>query len=222
MTRKLYPASLALLWAAGLATTAPALAQYKIVGPDGRITYTDRPPADATGKVSNIGRTGGAAAAANAEVALPFDLRQVATRYPVTLYAGDNCQPCDSARQLLQQRGVPYVERRIAGDEDQQALERLVGGRTIPALTVGAQPLRGFAPADWTAFLDAAGYPKESRLPRGWQPPAPTPLVERVAAQRPAGAPAAPPRPAPSDAPPAPAPQPAPQGDPPATPGIRF
>ena len=41
----------------------------------------------------------------------------------------------------------------------------------MPALTIGAQPLRGLSEADWTAYLDAAGYPRESRLPRGWQPP---------------------------------------------------
>lgn len=189
----------------------PAHAQYKIVGPDGRITYTDRPPADATGKVSNLGR-GAAAAAAAAETTLPFELRQVVSRYPVTLYSGENCLPCDSARQLLQARGIPYVERRIAGDEDQQALERLVGGRTIPALTVGAQPLRGFSPADWTSFLDVAGYPKESRLPRNWQPPAPTTLTERVAA-----------RSAAASAPPATAPA-VPSAPPPdsPTPGVRF
>ena len=34
-----------LLWIASAALLAgPAFAQYKVVGPDGRITYTDRPP----------------------------------------------------------------------------------------------------------------------------------------------------------------------------------
>ena len=150
-----------------------------------------------------------------ADVALPFELRQVVARYPVTLYAGDNCQPCDSGRQLLQQRGVPYTERRIAGDEDQQALERLVGGRSIPALTVGAQPLRGFSPSDWTSFLDAAGYPPESRLPRSWQPPTATPLVEKVASRAAAqpSTPAAPPARPPAEPPP---------NDVAPTPAIRF
>lgn len=169
-----------------------AHAQYKIVGPDGRITYTDRPPAEATGRVSSLGR-GTAGAAAAADGGLPFELRQIVARYPVTLYTGDNCPPCDSARQMLQQRGVPYVERRVESAEDQQALERLVGGRSIPSLTVGLQPLRGYYANDWTSFLDAAGYPRESKLPKTWQPPPVTPLTERVLprAAAPASAPTA-------------------------------
>lgn len=197
-----------LLALACAAAAVPAWAQYKIVAPDGSITYTDRPRADAPGKVSALGR-GSAAAAAAADSALPFELRQVAARFPVTLYAGENCVPCDNGRQFLQQRGVPYSERRIAGSDDQQALDRLVGGRTIPALTIGAQPLRGFSPNDWGSFLDAAGYPRESKLPRSWQPQPPTPLAPRAAsapateAVPAAAAPAAPARPA--DAPQRPA-----------------
>jgi len=196
---------------AGLTAAAaapPAVAQYKIVGPDGSITYTDRPPTAEGGKVSSLGRTP-VAAQAQADSSLPIELRQLVARYPVTLYAGADCVPCENARQMLQQRGIPYAERRIAGEEDAAALERLVGGRTIPSLTVGAQPLRGFSQADWASFLDAAGYPRESRLPRGWQPAPPTPLTERAPPPRPAAATEAPtPRvqtPAPvADAPPNP------------------
>ncbi|NLZ41216.1 MAG: glutaredoxin family protein, partial [Comamonadaceae bacterium] len=102
--------------------------------------------------------------------------------------ATTDCAPCDSARQFLQRRGIPYRERRIAGDEDAQAFETALGARTVPALTIGAQRLRGWSEGDWSAYLDAAGYPRESRLPRGWQAPPATPLV----AQRPAATPAPP------------------------------
>lgn len=192
-----------------------AHAQYKVVDPDGRITYTDRPPADAAGRVSSLGRGAAAAAATAADGGLPFELRQIAARYPVTLYTGENCPPCDSARQMLQQRGVPYVERRIDSVEDQQALERLVGGRSIPSLTVGLQPLRGYYVNDWTSFLDAAGYPRESKLPKTWQPPPVTPLTERTPPR--AGAPAS--APTARATPRAPAAPEAPAGD---VPTIRF
>lgn len=168
-----------------------ALAQYKVVGPDGTVTYTDRPPTASNAKISALSRRGDAAPLGGA-ANLPFDLRQVAGRYPVTLYTTGDCTPCDSGRQLLQQRGVPYTERTVNTDDDAAALERLVGGRTVPSLSIGGQGLRGFAAGDWTAYLDAAGYPKSSRLPRGWQPPAPTPLVERAAPARVLAEPAAP------------------------------
>lgn len=192
---------LVLTLAAGLAGTA--VAQYKVVDPSGRVTYTDRPPIDGSAKVIALGRSSAAPAAAPAgDESLPFELRQVSARYPVTLYTSASCTPCDAARQLLRQRGIPYTERQIITDEDSAALERLTGGRTVPSLSVGSQALRGFNPADWGSYLDAAGYPPESRLPQGWQPPAATPLVARAApaaAPAPAARPETAPRPAPAE-----------------------
>ncbi len=169
-------------------TGLPALAQYKVVAPDGRVTYTDRPPADASARVTQIGRMSPPPADT---VALPQDLQRVATRFPVTLFTAPECAPCDSGRELLRQRGVPYSERQVISNDDVAALERTVGGRTVPTLTVGGQALRGFSAGDWTSYLDAAGYPRASRLPRGWAAPAPAPLVAR--APVPATAPNAPP-----------------------------
>ena len=181
-----------------LATSAlPAWAQYKVVRPDGSVTYTDRPPPDANVRITPIGRNAPPNTSPT-EVGLPIELRQAVARYPVTLYTASDCVPCDSGRKLLQQRGVPYNERRISSEEDALALDRAVGGRTVPALTVGVQPLRGFSETDWAAYLDAAGYPRESKLPRNWPVAAATPLVERTV-------PAPAPRPAPAT--PAPAPE---------------
>jgi glutaredoxin len=177
-----------------LVLCGPCAAQYKVVASDGSVTYTDRPPAHTNVRVTPLqrGAVASAAAAADAGAAalLPLELRAVASRYPVTLYTTGECTPCDSARALLQQRGVPYSERRVLVEEDAVALERLLGWRTVPSLTLGTQALRGFASAEWSSYIDAAGYPRESRLPRGWSAPAATPLTERapVAAAAPAPA----------------------------------
>lgn len=196
---------------AGLLVLLPAQAQYKIVAPDGSVTYTDRPPSDARLNVTPMGRTPAAVAAVGAPSAqpLPIELRQAAQRFPVVLYTSADCPACDGARQWLQQRGVPYSERRIATEADAQVLADLTGGRTVPSLTIGAQPVRGFAAEEWAGFIEAAGYPRENRLPRGWQPPPVEPLVAE--APRPAASPAAR-----APAPPAPPPASAPSG------GLRF
>ncbi len=186
-------ASLALVFMA-LQAQAQAQAQYKVVQPDGSVSYTDRPPIASNARITSIGRNG--RGSAPAEIGLPAELRTAVQRYPVTLYTSTDCPPCDTGRRLLQQRGVPYTERRISTEDDAAALERLVGGRTVPSLTIGAQPLRGLAETDWAAYLDVAGYPRESRLPRGWQAAEVTPLVERAAPATRAPAPAAEPRPA--------------------------
>jgi glutaredoxin len=171
-------------WAVGtaLALSAPgaAWAQYKVVTPDGRVTYTDRPPVDAAAKVTPLGKATTLPVAGPANP-LPTELQRLAERFPVVLFTAENCAACESGRQALRQRGIPYTERLIVSNDDVAALERTTGGRTVPTLTVGGQALRGFAASDWTSYLDAAGYPRESRLPRGWAPPAPTPLVARAA-----------------------------------------
>jgi glutaredoxin len=223
------PFDAALAWLAAalcVLAAAPAAAMYKVVGPDGRVTYTDRPPAGAGDRVTAMSRAGAAPApSGTAVVNLPVELRAVAARFPVTLYTAPDCQVCDSARQFLAQRGVPHNERRIGSEEDAQELERLVGARTVPTLTVGAQVLRGLSTAEWGSFLDAAGYPREARaaLPPATATPL-SPRANRAAAPAPAPA-AASASPSPASAA-APAPAPAAAATEPTSPapreGLRF
>jgi len=200
-----------LLATALLLASAPAAALFKVVGPDGSVTYTDRQPPANVGKVVPLGKSDGPPP--SPLDSLPTELRAAATRFPVTLYTSTPCTPCDSARQLLQQRGVPYTEKLISTQEDLAAYEKVVGSRNVPGATVGAQALVGFFADDWQSYLDAAGYPKASRLPPGWKAPAPAPVAPRPApaAAEPAPPPAAAPAPVPAPAEPA-APSPAPGG----------
>ncbi|WOB06431.1 glutaredoxin family protein [Piscinibacter gummiphilus] len=184
-----------------LLSAAPAFALYKVVGPDGKITYTDRPDVGTDKKVQSVNTRGGGGAD---DASLPFELRQIALRFPVVLYVAADCQPCDEARQFLRGRGIPASEKLVTTPEDGQALQRLTGGSTLPVMTVGAQIVRGWQREQWASYIDAAGYPKDSKLPANFPQGKPEPLTEA----RPAPAPAAP-QPAPA-APPAPAPAPAP------------
>ena len=159
---------------AAMFTTLPAHALYKVVGPDGKITYTDRPAVSPDNKVQSVNSNGGV----SNDVALPFELRQAAQRYPVTLYTTKDCPPCDLARASLRQRGIPYAEKSIATREDGEALQSITGARDLPALTVGSQVLRGFQRDDWNSYLDAAAYPKESKLPANFPQGSATPLTE--------------------------------------------
>jgi len=174
--------------AAALVVPLPAAAQYKVVGPDGSVTYTDRPPGNTAAKVSTLGRT--SPSEATPQSPLPADLRQATTRFPVTLYSAADCPPCDAARQLLAERGVPFTEKLIVSDDDATAMERVLGARTVPSLTIGAQALRGLSPSEWASYLDLAGYPRESKLPKNWQSPSATPMVAR-SSPRPPSAPVA-------------------------------
>lgn len=188
---------------------------YRIVGPDGRVTFSDQPPpSTATAKGASPTVTTGGAAAGSGTSGLPYELRQVVSRYPVTLYTGTNCAPCASARSFLTGRGVPFTERTITTPEDAEALERLSGATSLPFMTLGTQRLKGFSDTEWNQFLTAAGYPQTSQLPTGWRNP---PAAPMVTAQKPA-APASQPEAAPTQAATTPDPGPAPAN--PA--GIRF
>lgn len=209
MARWALPTCLSLLALASL----PAQALYKVVGPDGKVTYTDRPPTE-PGRAQTLSASG-TATGGDAQP-LPFELRQVVSRYPVTLYSTTNCQPCDAARSMLRQRGVPHAERTVTTAEDSQAYTKLTGGNELPMMQIGSQQVRGFSSAEWSSYLDAAGYPKQSLLPSGYAFAPAAPLVAVQQAPAPQRA-AAPETPAPSPAAAAPLP---PAGN--APPGFKF
>ena len=188
---------------------------YRIVGPDGKVTFSDKPPLESNAKLAPaivLGGGGGGGAASGS--ALPFELRQVTSKYPVTLYTGNNCGPCGAGRAYLSSRGIPFTEKTISTPEDAQALQRLTGDNSIPLLTVGGQQIKGYSDSEWGQFLDAAGYPARSTLPAAYRNPAASPMV---AVQRPTPVPVAAPEQAPE---PLRAPPPQEQADNPA--GIKF
>jgi glutaredoxin len=200
----------ATLAAFALVAATSSLAQFKIIGADGKVTYTDREPNAGEGKVIALGAR--AAATPESGVELPYELKQAADKYPVTLYVSSGaCDPCASGRQLLKQRGIPFTEHLVVTAQDADALQRLSGAQEAPTLSIGSQILRGLSPDVWNSYLDAAGYPRTSRLPATYQYRAATPIVEQQA-----------PAPARPDTRTAAAPA-APQAPPPASPsGIKF
>ncbi len=88
---------------------------------------------------------------------------------------------------------MPYTERTISTDSDINALKRMGMELTLPYGTIGSQRLKGYAETEWSEYLDAAGYPRSSRLPPGYRNPPPAPLApapETPAPAQPAAAPA--------------------------------
>lgn len=177
-------AGLALLLVAG-ATLAQSV--YRNVDKNGKVTFSDQPPsADAPAAPVRPGNT------VSARAGLPYELQQVVQRYPVTLYTSEECSPCGAGRSLLITRGVPFDERTVKSNEDIASLQRLSGQNSLPLLTIGLQQLKGFSDAEWSQYLDAAGYPKSTRLPAGYRNPPAQPLVALQPAAEPAPAAAAP------------------------------
>lgn len=152
-----------------LAQDATAQLIYRSVGPDGRVTFSDREinaarPAVVAGEVR--------ASTDTANDALPYALRDIQARFPVTLYTGSDCSPCASARALLTRRGIPFTELSVRTSADAEALQALSGQDRLPFATIGQQHVTGFAADEWRQYLDAAGYPQTSVLPANYRQPA--------------------------------------------------
>ncbi|WP_415036788.1 DUF4124 domain-containing protein [Azonexus sp.] len=131
---------------------------YRWTDANGRTVLSDTPP---PGQARQAARVGGKAQAADN---LPFATRQAAANFPVTLYTTQDCDPeCQSARDLLKARGIPFHEKRIENAADQAALTALIGDVFVPSLQVGRQHQRGFNASLYEQMLDLAGYPKSGK-----------------------------------------------------------
>lgn len=154
---------------------ATAQAVYRIVDAEGNVTFSDKPPINPQqGKVTT---TGSGAAGTGSNPNLPFELRQITSKYPVILYSAPKCTPCDMGRSFLNARGIPFTERTVSTPEDIDALQRLNGDTSLPSISVGGQRVKGFSSQEWAQYLDAAGYPATSTLPASYKNPAAMPLV---------------------------------------------
>lgn len=141
-----------------VACAAQAEGLYRWVDSEGRVHYGDRPAPDAA-KVQE--KKFVVPQAASDEELLPYESRIAKQNFPVTLYVAENCgDMCVQARNLLTKRGVPFAEKIIATQAENEAFVKLTGSAGIPTLAVGRTYLKGFEAGQWHNELDIAGYPK--------------------------------------------------------------
>lgn len=169
------------------AAAQPAWAIYKVVGPDGRVTFTDVPPA--SGVVQPV--PGIADTPTTPDAALPPRLRDLQRQAPVVVYTTPRCTACDKGLEMLRERGIPYTEKTIATPQDAEAFKALDPDLHVPLLSVaGVRLTAGFDASAWNQALDAAGYPRKSLLPAGYRAAPAQPLVAPAASAASRGAPA--------------------------------
>ena len=92
--QRLLPATMfALLLSAGAQRPAPSQPTYRIIGPDGKVTYSDRMPTDPQVRTRELGRT--VTAPLLAPATAPFDLHPATTMPPPARPAGGDAPPVD-------------------------------------------------------------------------------------------------------------------------------
>lgn len=140
-----------------LASAPLAAAQlYQWKDAQGRTVYSDQPPPPGTTTARQKNFKGNFI-----EMGESYSARIAREKFPVTLYVTDCGAPCDQARQLLSERGVPYSGKDPqASPEARTDLQKLTGRLNVPVLVVGEDKIDGFETGQWQALLDKAGYPK--------------------------------------------------------------
>ncbi|MES2299991.1 MAG: glutaredoxin family protein [Pseudomonadota bacterium] len=146
---------------------------YKWVDAKGRTHYTDTPPPPEQVKtpVKVLGEDG------RGSIDLPYQLAGPVRNYPVTLYTTTSCAACDSGRDLLKARGIPFSEKTVSTPEDHERLNQLGSNGQVPLLTVGPTKLIGFEEGAWNGALTDASYPVERMLPANYRNPQPEPAA---------------------------------------------
>ena len=153
------------------ATHASAGQLYQWKDAQGRTVYSDQAP-PASAQQSQQKAFNGSVI----ERGEPYALRIAREKHPVTVYLSPCGAPCDSARQLLSERGVPHAVRDLQTDEAaREALQKLTGKLNVPVLVVGSEKIEGYDAARWQAALDRAGYPKAAGNSQRPSPQAGTP-----------------------------------------------
>jgi glutaredoxin len=161
------------------AASAPRAAppRYQWDDAQGRTVYSDQPPPPSIRNAQQKSFKGNLI-----EVGESYAVKTAREKSPVTLYASACGAPCDQARQLLSERGVPFSNKDPqASPESQAELQKLTGRLSVPVLVVGSDKIDGFETGQWQAMLDRAGYPKSA--PPGRKPvpaaaPAPAPAPQ--------------------------------------------
>jgi glutaredoxin 3 len=76
----------------------------------------------------------------------------------VVIYTTGTCGYCQRAKAWLGERGIPYREVDVSGDDEARAqlVERAGGQRTVPQIFVGAVHVGGYS--DLVALDRAGGF----------------------------------------------------------------
>lgn len=152
------------------ATAAPGTQTlYKTVDSDGKVHYSDKPPAD--GRIEKTMQFDNLPSSPVPEVNNSYveQLRrmkaaQAASASPptrgVVLYAASWCGYCRSARAFLAKKGIAFQEIDIDTERGRESFAIASGGSGgVPLLLSGNQRIRGYSPDGYEAFAAALQPP---------------------------------------------------------------
>ena len=125
---------------------------YKSVRPDGRVVYSDRPPAEGRIEKTMTFENLPSSALPKETSSYVEQLKRlrasapvVASREGVVLYSATWCGYCTKAKAYLVGKGISYQEIDIDTDDGKAAFAQAGGGKGVPLLLVGGKRAQGFS-----------------------------------------------------------------------------
>lgn len=122
---------------------------YKVVGADGKITYTDKEPQASGGKSEklNIQTYSGTPAVSTLGMAVK----------KVTILSAQWCGVCTRAKAYMKSHDIAFEEWDIDKSDFARAKMNELGARGVPVILVGKQKMVGFSESTLETMLKAAG-----------------------------------------------------------------
>ena len=149
-----------------VAATAQAETLYKVVGADGKVTYTDQPPADRKSTTAlqfadaPTTKLPASVLKYQAELAKSMQNRlaqakKMDTTGTTTLFSAVWCGYCTGAKAYLQARRIPYREFDIDTPDGGRAYFEAGGQRGVPLILADGKRLSGFSSTAYDYFFSA-------------------------------------------------------------------
>jgi glutaredoxin len=147
--------------AALLSSTSEAQ-MYRVVGPDGRVTYTDQAPQGKGTSVKEVNIPSypepqrWQAPTPTSEAASTSSSKGEAPASPsneLVMYSTQSCDYCKQARSYMRARSIAYREVDVGKDKAGAAEFARLGGKGVPLFSLGRQTLAGFSADSFDAFL---------------------------------------------------------------------
>jgi glutaredoxin len=130
---------------------------YRWTDAEGRIHYSDKPPADRKTKQVRIPLQSISGPATVTPAQAPAGGVTTA-RQPVQIFTTAWCGYCRKAKAQLAARGVPYREVDVEESDSGRREFAALRGRGVPVILVGSQRMDGYDANGLDAMLRGAGY----------------------------------------------------------------
>ena len=148
------------------ATALHAETLYKVVGADGKITYTDLPPADR--KSTTALRFADAPSTPLPESVLKYqaalqksmqgrlaEAKKIDASGAATLFSASWCGYCTQAKAYMRAKGIGYREIDIDTPDGGRAYFEAGGARGVPLLMADGRRIQGFSAGSYDNFFGA-------------------------------------------------------------------